>query len=315
MSTPSSTCLELLPSESPRSTISPKLSWFLPSSAYCDFEFSPNASLSPRGPIIIGVAGSTDRKPNFKHQAAGSFLEGIGERNEIVGMNGSNGPHPNSYKAIRSRPLRSLPSRPSHHHRCQTYSHPPLQTSYSWDSKESSFELPPPTSPTRLGRSKQRRSWLVVFDSRFDRLRSSPSPAIYLSLYFGFNLGLTLYNKSLLIQFPFPYTLSAIHALCGSVGSIIYIRAGSSPPPPRLNLRETLILLAFSLLYTVNIIISNVSLGLVTVPVCHSPISFKSPILTDNFKSSIKSFGHPHRYLLYYFRQLLWAVEAVTQSL
>jgi len=43
---------------------------------------------------------------------------------------------------------------------------------------------------------------------------------IWLVLYFAFNLGLTLYNKSVLSEFPYPYTLTALHAFCGILGSL-----------------------------------------------------------------------------------------------
>jgi len=92
------------------------------------------------------------------------------------------------------------------------------------------------------------------------------SQPFWLTLYFCFNLGLTLYNKGVLVQFPFPYTLTALHALCGSVGGYILVRSGAFVPA-RLSPRETIVLVAFSVLYAVNIVISNVSLHLVTVPV------------------------------------------------
>ena len=169
-------------------------------------------------------------------------------------------------KLIRSRPIRSPRIQHRAYHLDQPYSHFTLQLSPASDSVKLPLELPPPTSPTRPRRYRLRRTWGYAFFSYFRLANGHSSSTIYLALYFSFNLGLTLYNKSLLIHFPFPYTLSAIHALCGSIGSLILTRIGSSPPP-RLNFRETLILLAFSVLYTVNIIVSNVSLGLVTIPV------------------------------------------------
>lgn len=105
------------------------------------------------------------------------------------------------------------------------------------------------------------------------------SPALCLALYFGFNLGLTLYNKGVLVRFPFPYTLSAVHALCGTIGSTILVRVGVFTPAS-LSGRETAILVAFSALYTLNIVVSNVSLELVTVPVSpalNQPTNSRSP--------------------------------------
>lgn len=110
------------------------------------------------------------------------------------------------------------------------------------------------------------------------------SPAFWVVLYFTLNLSLTLYNKYVLIHFPFPYTLTALHALCGTVGTSFMLHLGgmgkiSSPSGedsgkngirlaiPNLALKETVVVLLFSLLYTVNIVVSNASLKLVTVPV------------------------------------------------
>jgi hypothetical protein len=88
----------------------------------------------------------------------------------------------------------------------------------------------------------------------------------WLVLYFVFNLGLTLYNKVVLVRFPFPYTLTALHALSGTIGGYLMLESGAFVPA-RLSLVESMILAAFSVLYAVNIAVSNVSLQLVTVPV------------------------------------------------
>lgn len=104
-------------------------------------------------------------------------------------------------------------------------------------------------------------------------------------LYFGFNLGkvlcqpsiahcrtdtsfkgLTLYNKLVLQGFPFPWTLTAIQMLSGTIGTQIALNRGFFVQA-RLTTREGAIMIAFSFLYTVNIAVSNLSLHLVTVPV------------------------------------------------
>ena len=110
-------------------------------------------------------------------------------------------------------------------------------------------------------------------------------PTTWLVLYFVLNLSLTLYNKSVLIHFPFPYTLTAMHALCGAIGTFIWVRLESantslsaSAPVisqpllgiagwPSLSCRQIVVLILFSFLYTINIVVSNASLRLVTVPV------------------------------------------------
>ncbi|KAJ7216665.1 triose-phosphate transporter family-domain-containing protein [Mycena pura] len=107
------------------------------------------------------------------------------------------------------------------------------------------------------------------------------SSTFWLSLYFCFNLGLTLCNKGVLVHFPFPYTLSALHALFGTIGATLLANHGHFVPS-RLSHRETAVLLAFSVLYAVNIVVSNISLQLVTVPF-HQVVRAATPIFTIFF--------------------------------
>ncbi|KAI9638239.1 TPT-domain-containing protein [Dioszegia hungarica] len=104
------------------------------------------------------------------------------------------------------------------------------------------------------------------------------SAAYWLGLYFFFNLGLTLFNKFVLVSFPFPYTLTGLHALSGCVGCYVALERGSFTPA-RLTHRENLILCAFSVLYTINIAVSNISLQLVTVPF-HQVVRASTPFFT-----------------------------------
>jgi len=88
----------------------------------------------------------------------------------------------------------------------------------------------------------------------------------WLILYFFFNLSLTLYNKVVLVHFPYPYTVTALHALCGTVGGWSLLLQGLFVQK-RLSTSDNMALVMFSFLYAMNIAISNVSLNLVTVPV------------------------------------------------
>jgi drug/metabolite transporter (DMT)-like permease len=97
-------------------------------------------------------------------------------------------------------------------------------------------------------------------------------------LYFVFNLSLTLYNKGVLVHFPFPYTLTALHALCGAVGGWS-LRAQGAFVPKRLSATDNVALMTFSVLYAMNIAVSNVSLNLVTVPF-HQVVRAATPIFT-----------------------------------
>ncbi|KAK9476533.1 triose-phosphate transporter family-domain-containing protein [Lipomyces japonicus] len=100
----------------------------------------------------------------------------------------------------------------------------------------------------------------------------------WLAVYFFFNLGLTIYNKAVLGNFPFPYVLTGIHALCGSIGCLYFYVRGTFTLTP-LSDRENVTLFLFSLLYTINIAISNVSLNLVTVPF-HQIVRATTPFFT-----------------------------------
>ncbi|EJD01752.1 TPT-domain-containing protein [Fomitiporia mediterranea MF3/22] len=104
----------------------------------------------------------------------------------------------------------------------------------------------------------------------------SGSQLSWLILYFFSNLSLTLYNKFVLVRFPFPYTLTALHALCGTLGGYILMERGVFEPRA-LSSSENVVLVAFSVLYTVNIAVSNLSLGLVTVPF-HQVVRAATPI-------------------------------------
>jgi drug/metabolite transporter (DMT)-like permease len=97
-------------------------------------------------------------------------------------------------------------------------------------------------------------------------------------MYFFFNLGLTLFNKVVLVSFPFAYTLTGLHALSGCAGCYIALERGAFTPA-RLTQKENLILAAFSVLYTINIAVSNISLQLVTVPF-HQVVRAATPLFT-----------------------------------
>lgn len=128
--------------------------------------------------------------------------------------------------------------------------------------------LPLPYTP-------RRSTWRRLSVGFQSFVRSEP---FWLALYFLFNLGLTLYNKIILVTFPFPYTLTSIHALCGSVGCYI-LQENGFYIPARLTARQNITLLSFSVLYTVNIAVSNLSLQLVTVPF-HQVVRAASPFFT-----------------------------------
>ncbi|KAH9962120.1 triose-phosphate transporter family-domain-containing protein [Russula dissimulans] len=105
--------------------------------------------------------------------------------------------------------------------------------------------------------------------------------AFWLALYFTLNLALTLYNKALLISFPYPYTLTAVHSFFGLAGGTC-LRLRNVYQPRSLWGPDYIVLVAFSLLYSVNIAISNASLDLVTVPF-HQIVRAATPFFTTVF--------------------------------
>ncbi|KAG6905580.1 hypothetical protein DXG01_001863, partial [Tephrocybe rancida] len=249
-----------------------------------DDDFASNASLIPGPPhapyVVLTTPGRLTEPYNFSDEELDSSSGRREEEKEYNAMSANDAHSLRVPGAIR----RNQQSQRVFHVD-QPYPRQP-SPSHSLLPHESPNELPQPTSPTRRKGKARRRSWLNSALANFQRSRFViVHPTAYLALYFTLNLSLTLYNKSLLISFPFPYTLSALHALCGCIGSFILVQTGSTPVP-RLNAHETLILLAFSGLYTVNIIVSNVSLGLVTVPF-HQVVRAATPLFTILFSALI----------------------------
>ncbi|GAA5928322.1 uncharacterized protein JCM15063_003850 [Sporobolomyces koalae] len=123
--------------------------------------------------------------------------------------------------------------------------------------------------------SRQQTNASLIPSSLAQRL---DTPAAWLVLYFAFNLGLTLFNKLVLQGFPFPWTLTAIQMLSGTIGTQIALSRGMFTQA-RLTNKENMVMLAFSGLYTINIAVSNLSLHLVSVPF-HQVVRAMTPLFT-----------------------------------
>jgi drug/metabolite transporter (DMT)-like permease len=139
-------------------------------------------------------------------------------------------------------------------------------------------------------------------------LKRLDSPACWLIYYFILNLSLTvglpfvterrsdvvlkLHNKLVLVGFPFPWSLTACHCLLATIGSQFCKQRGMYTPA-NLTTRESATLVAFSLLFTINIAVcvsacrcsyllkhscrSNLSLNLVSVAL-HQVIRASTPL-------------------------------------
>jgi hypothetical protein len=101
-----------------------------------------------------------------------------------------------------------------------------------------------------------------------------------LGLYFLMNLGLTLYNKAILGNFNFPWLLTTFHTTSAALGCwSILLLAPSYLKLSHVGRQEQYTLVAFSVLFTVNIAISNVSLAKVSVPF-HQIVRSTTPVAT-----------------------------------
>jgi hypothetical protein len=189
-----------------------------------------------------------------------SFSSNAAEKSAPKSSEGTRSSKPAAGRHIR---VSSLHKRPFHH---ESYAISPVsERSPSHLPDDLELPLPSPThAPSRA---------------------SLQSETLWLCLYFLFNLSLTLYNKSVLIRFPFPYTLTALHALVGTVAGSFFAD-NRFFGPTGLTTRETTVLFAFSLLYTTNIVVSNISLQLVTVAVSGLPTS---AILTSHTFRAVPS--------------------------
>ena len=107
------------------------------------------------------------------------------------------------------------------------------------------------------------------------------SPGLWVFLYFAANLLLTLHNKWVLstLQFNFPWTLTALHIAVSGLGAypLLVYYYGITPAPLSRDARIRLLL--FSVLYAVNIAISNVSLAHVSLAF-HQLVRSATPAFT-----------------------------------
>jgi hypothetical protein len=116
-------------------------------------------------------------------------------------------------------------------------------------------------SPTEDTPLKTASSTKASVEEKKSATSNDYSSYMWLASYFFFNLTLTLYNKAVLqtLKFGFPWTLTGIHAFFGTLGAWLLAQTGVFTPA-KLSSREYYVMILFSVLYTINIAISNVSL-------------------------------------------------------
>jgi len=107
---------------------------------------------------------------------------------------------------------------------------------------------------------------ITIVDSEIDAQKTRASGYQWLLYWFGLNIGLTLMNKAFLSLwgFAFPVTLSCIHSACSVVCSWVAIKL-MDIPLLTLNAKEQFLVFLFSLLFSANIVVGNVSIRFVSV--------------------------------------------------
>ncbi|KAJ1675942.1 hypothetical protein EV182_000269 [Spiromyces aspiralis] len=107
-----------------------------------------------------------------------------------------------------------------------------------------------------------------------------PSNLSWLLAYLTLSLLMTLHCKILFqwYQFKFPWIVTALHCLSSVLGTRVLRLCGQLRPPPIRN-KEWWVMVGFSMLYTVNIAVCNISLEMVTVPF-HQVVRGMVPIFT-----------------------------------
>lgn len=111
---------------------------------------------------------------------------------------------------------------------------------------------------------------------------SRGNETLWIGLYFAANLALTIHNKWVLsrLHFAFPWCLTALHIGVSGVGAWLVLRfAHGLPPRPVASRADRLRLLLFSLLYAVNIAVSNISLRHVSLAF-HQIVRSATPAFT-----------------------------------
>jgi len=120
----------------------------------------------------------------------------------------------------------------------------------------------------------------------------------WIAMYFATNLGLTLYNKAVLqyASFHLPWLLTALHSICSFFGSFIFVTlgcGGQHKSSAEANSRRGMAtLFALSVLYTVNIAVSNISLDMVTLAF-HQLVRSTTPVFAVvlSLMFNLKSFS------------------------
>ncbi|KAL3425714.1 triose-phosphate transporter [Phlyctema vagabunda] len=102
-----------------------------------------------------------------------------------------------------------------------------------------------------------------------------------LAIYLVLSVAVTLFNKSILITYPYPWILTCFHSVATALGTRLLAHVGDYLTPVEISQvqPDSFSMIAFAFLYTLNIAASNTSLGLTSVTIDQT-VRAAIPVLT-----------------------------------
>lgn len=109
---------------------------------------------------------------------------------------------------------------------------------------------------------------------------SNTAMSFTLCVYFAINLALSISNKHTLNSFPYPWTITALHAATTYLGSRLFVSSGAISHQPRYSKPQVsqISIFLFSSLFTINIAVSNLSLNTASLAF-HQVVRSTAPIV------------------------------------
>ncbi|GAM89157.1 hypothetical protein ANO11243_071930 [Dothideomycetidae sp. 11243] len=115
-------------------------------------------------------------------------------------------------------------------------------------------------------------------DKAYEDTISTRVKLVVLTTYLALTIAITLSTKAVIQHLKTPWMLTALHSTFTAFGCNILLWSRGQKFT-RLCLRDNLVMLAFSSLFTINIAVSNISLGMVSVPF-YQTVRSASPFCT-----------------------------------
>lgn len=124
----------------------------------------------------------------------------------------------------------------------------------------------------------QAEKTVVAPDETHESTISARVKLVLLAGYLALTIAITLSTKSVLSRLQAPWILTALHSAFSAVGCNLLMQSRGRKYS-KLSLRDNIVMAAFSSLFTVNIAVCNMSLGMVSVPF-HQTVRSAAPFCT-----------------------------------